>query len=121
MIRTALIARLRALQPRLTAEGIARLYLFGSVLHDEAGAGFDVDFFFDHNLPTFGLLEYAHLKDVASTLVGEKIDLIERSCLRPKLRARVEDEALRIFWSFFSPGGVGPLSSVNAQSLLNES
>ena len=97
MTREAVVARLRALQPQLTAEGIARLYLFGSVLHDEAGEESDVDLFFDHNLPSFGLLEYAHLKDVASSLMGEKVDLIERSCLHPKLRARVEAEALRIF------------------------
>ena len=97
MNRDEVIAKLRALQPRLNAEGIARLYLFGSVLYDEAGPESDIDLLFDHDLPKFGLYEYVHLKDVANELMGQKVDLIERSSLHPKLRARVEAEALRIF------------------------
>ena len=88
---------MRALQPRLNAEGIARLYLFGSVLHDEAGPKSDVDLFFDHDLPKFGLFDYVHLKELANDLLGVRVDLIERSCLHPKIRARVEGQALRIF------------------------
>ena len=97
MHRDEVIARLRALKPRLNAEGIARLYLFGSVLRDEAGPDSDVDLFFDHDLPNFGLFDYVGMKLLADELMGRKVDLIERSCLDPKLRARVEAEALRIF------------------------
>ena len=62
MHRDEVIARLRALKPRLNAEGIARLYLFGSVLRDEAGPDSDVDLFFDHDLPNFGLFDYVGMK-----------------------------------------------------------
>ncbi len=55
MHRDEVIARLRALKPRLNAEGIARLYLFGSVLRDEAGPDFGRrSLFYDHDLPNFG-------------------------------------------------------------------
>jgi uncharacterized protein len=97
MNREDVIARLRALRPRLNAEGIKHLYLFGSVLHDEAAADSDADLFFDHNLPKFGLFEYIHLKDLANELMDQEVDLIERSCLHPRLRARIQAEALRIF------------------------
>jgi predicted nucleotidyltransferase len=97
MNREEAIAKLRALQPRLNAEGIARLYLFGSVLHDEAGPESDLDLFFGHDLPRFNILDYVHLKEVANALIGGKVDLIERSCLHPKLRARIEAEAVRVF------------------------
>ena len=97
MSREEVIARLRAVRPRLNAEGIARLYLFGSVLFDEAGSESDVDLFFDHDLPKFGILEYVHLKDITNELMGWRVDLIERSCLHPKLRARIEAEAVCIF------------------------
>jgi predicted nucleotidyltransferase len=97
MDREEVVARLRALKPRLNAEGIEHLYLFGSVLHDEASLESDVDLFFDHSLPQFGLLDYVHLKNIANELMGRRVDLIERSCLHPKIRARVEAEALRVF------------------------
>ena len=97
MDRAAVIARLRDLRPRLTAEGIARLYLFGSMLRDEATAESDIDLLFDHGLAHFGLIEYARLKRLAADLLGHEVDLIERSCLDPLLRARVEAEARRIF------------------------
>ena len=48
-------------------------------------------------MPNFGLFDYVGMKLLADELMGRKVDLIERSCLDPKLRARVEAEALRIF------------------------
>jgi predicted nucleotidyltransferase len=97
MTREDVVARLRALKPRINADGIEHLYRFGSVLYDEESPESDVDLFFDHNLPQFGLLDYVHLKDIANELMGQKVDLVERSCLQPKIRARVEAEALRVF------------------------
>jgi predicted nucleotidyltransferase len=97
MNREEVIARLRALQPRLNAEGIARLYLFGSVLHGEAGPDSDVDLFFESDNPRFNALDYVHVRDFANEILPWNVDLIERSCLHRGIREQVESEALRIF------------------------
>ena len=97
MNRDEVIAKLRALKPRLNAEGIARLYLFGSVLHNEAGPDSDVDLFFESDNPRFNALDYVHVRGVANEILPWKVDLIERSCLHRGIRERVEAEAVRVF------------------------
>ena len=97
MNRDEVIAKLRAVQPRLNAEGVARLYLFGSVLYGEAGPGSDVDLFFESDNPRFNALDYVHVRDVANEILPWKVDLIERSCLHRGIRERVEAEAVRVF------------------------
>lgn len=48
MHRAEAIARLKQHQTELRRLGVQHLYLFGSTARDEAGAGSDVDLFFDH-------------------------------------------------------------------------
>lgn len=84
-------------RPELEAAGVAHVYLFGSVLHGDASADSDVDLLFDQNLEKFGLVEYARLKRIANETLPFDVDFIERSCLDPKVSARVVPEAVQIF------------------------
>ena len=97
MMRAEVIATLRSLQPRLNADGIARLYLFGSVLRDGAGPASDVDLYFESDNPRFNALDYVRARQSASELLPWKVDLIERSCLHRAIRDGVGAEAVRIF------------------------
>jgi predicted nucleotidyltransferase len=97
MHRDQVIAEIRARRAAFEAEGVTHVHLFGSVLHGEAGPASDVDLLFDHALPRFSLTDYAHLKDVATTLLGRRVDFIARSELHPRLRDRVDTEALQVF------------------------
>ena len=97
MNREEVIADVRRNRAALEAEGVTHVYLFGSVLHGEAGPESDVDLLFEHSLEDFGLIEYAHLKRIAGELLPFPVDFIERTCLDPKVSARVLPEALKIF------------------------
>ncbi|HET9069947.1 MAG TPA: nucleotidyltransferase domain-containing protein [Amaricoccus sp.] len=97
MNRDEVMADVRQHRAALEAEGVTHVYLFGSVLHGDARADSDVDLLFDHSIPRFSLLDYAHLKSVAADLLGREVDFIARASLHPRLKARVEAEALRIF------------------------
>jgi predicted nucleotidyltransferase len=97
MNREEVIADVRRRQPALEAEGVTHVYLFGSVLHGDAGPASDVDLLFEHKLEDFGLVEYARLKRIAGELLPYPVDFIERSCLDPRVGERVLPEALKIF------------------------
>lgn len=82
---------------RLKKEGAGALYLFGSVARDEAGPDSDIDFFIDQTGEHFSLLELAGVKHILEDAIGGKIDITTRGSLNPKLRQRIEGEAIRIF------------------------
>ncbi len=97
MNRNTIISEITLNQSKLQAVGVAHVYLFGSVLHGNAGESSDVDLLFDQNLPSFGLIEYARLKRLASELLPFPVDFVERSCLDPDVGKRVLPEALQVF------------------------
>ena len=77
--------------------GVRHVYLFGSVLRGEAGEESDVDLFFEQDIERFNLFDYAGLKQLAGDLLPFPVDFIERSCLHPKLKDRIEASAERVF------------------------
>lgn len=100
--RSELLALLLAHQSELRAEGVETITLFGSVARGDAAIGSDVDLAiragasfsaggFDH----FGRLEA--LRERLAALLRRKVDLVEESALRPRLREAIRLEGLRAF------------------------
>jgi hypothetical protein len=77
--------------------GVKSLALFGSVSHDEAGPASDVDLLveFDRPVGYFGLFA---LQDHLESLLGCKVDLGTPNSLKPRIRACVLGECVRVAW-----------------------
>lgn len=98
MKKTAALERLRPFESRLGERGISALYLFGSTARDEAGDASDLDLLFEYDASrAFSLFDQASAMLELSDGLGTKIDLISRNGLRPRVRARVENEMIRVF------------------------
>ena len=75
--------------------GVESLTLFGSVARGEATHASDVDLLVAFDRPTgyFGLVR---LQLFLQALLGRDVDLGTPGSLRPAMRARVEEEAIRV-------------------------
>jgi hypothetical protein len=70
--------------------------LFGSVARDEAGSDSDVDLLVERRRPT-GLIQFFAIQHFLEEILGvHRVDLIERSALRPFLRDTVLKEAIDV-------------------------
>ena len=98
MRRDEAIARLKAAEPDIRAQGAARLYLFGSVARDEAQAGSDVDVFVDPD-PTrqFGFDEFMAVYELLQERLGMEVGYTTRDGLHRLLRPEIEKSAIRVF------------------------
>ena len=98
MTRDEALRRLREHAPELRSSGLAALYLFGSTARDEAREDSDVDILCDlSDTENFGLLEFIDLQERLSSYLQRPVDLVERRGLRPRIRARVEPDLVRVF------------------------
>jgi predicted nucleotidyltransferase len=97
MNREQTIAILRRHRAELERAGVRHLYLFGSVVRNEAHPQSDVDLFFDYDKGRFGLFALMDVKELASNILGRKADIMTRDSVHPALRPRIEAEAAQIF------------------------
>ena len=98
MKKTAVLERLRPFESRLRERGISALYLFGSTARHEAGDASDLDLLFEYDASrAFSLFDQASVMSELSGGLGTEVDLISRNGLRPRVRARVEGETIRVF------------------------
>ena len=85
-------------EPELKNDGIARLFIFGSVARGEATADSDIDLLtdFDANkhLTAF---DKAGLEVRISEILHTPVELCDRRLLKDDVRSRAEREALVVF------------------------
>ncbi len=98
MKRDVALARLKPYERRLRERGISALYLFGSTARDESSDSSDLDLLFEYDEGSgFSLFDQAGaMLDLCDGL-GARINLVSRVGLRPRVRARVEREMVRVF------------------------
>jgi len=98
MNRDEVIRCLRAHEAELRRLGIVQLSLFGSVARGEAGPESDVDLAaqFDRNRP-FGMFQFVDLQQRLGDLLGVKVDLVGEPIAKPRFRARVDQDRVRVF------------------------
>ncbi len=98
MKKAEAITRLKPLERRLRERGINALYLFGSTARDEAGATSDLDLLYEYDpARKFSLFDQAGAMLELSDELETKVDLVSRVGLRPRLRARIEGDMVRVF------------------------
>ena len=75
--------------------GIKRLGIFGSYVRNEAGEKSDLDVLveFEHDADV-GLLEFVAIENSLSDLLGVKVDLVERSTLKPRIGKQILKEVV---------------------------
>lgn len=97
MDRDEIIARLKAMEPELRAQGIEHLALFGSYARGEAGPGSDVDLLATVSGCEVSLLDIVRLGRELSERLHLKVDLYSGRISNPARRAMIERELAPIF------------------------
>ena len=94
--RADVINVLQEHRDELARMGVASLTLFGSVARDEAGSESDVDLLVELNR-RMGLFGFLEIQERLEALLGRKVDLGMADGLKPRLRDRIQREAVRAF------------------------
>jgi predicted nucleotidyltransferase len=95
MNRENVLRILAASRQDLKSFHVKTLALFGSVARDEARADSDIDLLVEFEGPvTFD--RYMDLKFFLEERLGRRVDLVTRDALKPRLRPRVEREAIHV-------------------------
>ena len=75
-----------------------RLSLFGSAARGEQEPASDVDLLeVFENSRKIALLDVIHIQNQIAGLLGLSVDLVEEGTLKPRIKERVEHEAVRAF------------------------
>jgi predicted nucleotidyltransferase len=75
--------------------GARNVRVFGSVVHGENRPDSDIDFLVDLE-PGRDLFDLGAMMADLKDLLGQKVDLVEASCLHPYIRDRVLTEAVEL-------------------------
>ncbi len=96
--RQSVLEALRTHEATLRDAGVVRLSVFGSAVRNEARPDSDVDLLarFDDGR-ALSLLDVIRVQNQLSELLGRPVDLVEEGTLRPRVQARVEQEAVLAF------------------------
>jgi uncharacterized protein len=92
------ITALRKHEAELRLAGVVRLSLFGSTARGDEGGDSDVDLLaaFDADRE-LSLLDVIKIENRISDILGQPVDLVEEGTLKPRVKRRVEQEAIRAF------------------------
>jgi predicted nucleotidyltransferase len=71
---------------------VKSLGIFGSYLRGESDEESDIDLLVDLEKESMTLLEFIALENRLSDLLGAKVDLVERSALKPAIGRRILEE-----------------------------
>jgi predicted nucleotidyltransferase len=93
MTRDDVLATIGANEARLRELSVRELALFGSFARGEAADASDIDFLVEFEEPTFD--HYIHTKQLLESLFGRKVDLGRMRNIKPRLRERILNEAVR--------------------------
>jgi len=75
--------------------GIEEIGIFGSYLRGEAEEGSDVDILVEFKLDArISLLDFVELENYLSDLLGLKVDLVEKSALKPRIGKQILSEVV---------------------------
>ena len=92
------IATLQRHARAIQALGATSLYLFGSIVRDEAKTASDLDLFIDYDRNSrFNAFDLVGIKQYLEHELGIDVDVTTRDGLHPMLRTDIEQSAVRIF------------------------
>lgn len=91
--QSAVLKRLRGALPRLQERyGIRTLALFGSYVRGEQNRRSDLDILVEFEDRPLTLLQFIALEQELADLLGVKVDLVEKSALKPRIGKRILKE-----------------------------
>lgn len=100
--RTDILRALREHRPELQAIGVRHAALFGSIARGDADVDSDIDLLVDlapdeeaRGFAYFGRLE--RIREIASRLLGRKVDLVVAPVRKPHLRQEIDRERIDAF------------------------
>jgi predicted nucleotidyltransferase len=98
MSRDEVLSKLRQHAPELQAEGILHLALFGSTARDEAGPESDIDLMAVYDPERrLSLLDISRFHLNLEDMLGTKVDLADRTRMRPIIKESAEEDAIDAF------------------------
>jgi predicted nucleotidyltransferase len=98
MTRDHALAELEACRSEVRAHRVQALYLFGSTARDAATETSDIDLFLDVDPVTrFNAFDLVEIKALLERRLGIPVDVTTRDGLHPRLRDKIEQEAIRVF------------------------
>ncbi len=92
----ALRARRREILALMRAHRARNPRVFGSTARGEDRPGSDIDLVVDIDFRDQGLFPLLELRDALSELLGEPVDLVAASLLKPEVAAGVERDGIRL-------------------------
>jgi uncharacterized protein len=96
--REEIIATLRAHQAELRRRGVRHAALFGSLARGESNCTSDIDILIELDPEAaVGLFEYVGITQYLADLFPARVDVANRSSLKPLVRPNVERDALYAF------------------------
>jgi len=97
LTREAIIKAIKQRQDVIRAEGVRAIYLYGSQARGDAHEASDIDLFVDIDIQKgMSLMNLAGIQ-IALEDIGAPVSVTTRGSLHPKLRERIEQEAIQIF------------------------
>jgi len=97
LTREAIIKVIKQRQDVIRAEGVRAIYLYGSQARGDAHEASDIDLFVDIDIQKgMSLMNLAGIQ-IALEDIGAPVSVTTRGSLHPKLRERIEQEAIQIF------------------------
>ncbi len=98
MDRQQAVDILKANADALRARGVRHAALFGSIARNEGRVDSDVDVLVELEPDAApDLFAYANLRQYVSDMFNRPVDVIDRDCLKPELRASVPGDAVYAF------------------------
>jgi predicted nucleotidyltransferase len=98
MDRGSIISALQKSEPELRAQGIAHLFLFGSIARGDQSDRSDIDLMAEFEPSRRRtLITMVRLENRLSDLLGVKVDLSLAQAMKDKVRARAMREAISAF------------------------
>lgn len=92
------IRRLRAIAPELRAQGVERLWVFGSVARGEARAGSDVDLCAEFRPRSrLSLVRLGAIQQRLEAALGAKVDFGDRRDLAPAVAVEAARDGVEVF------------------------
>lgn len=93
--RDTVLGALSAHSHELRRFGVTSLFLFGSIVRNEAGPKSDVDVLVEFS-GSVTYDQYMDLKIFLEDLLGLPVDLVMSTAVEPRMRPYIEQEAVRV-------------------------
>jgi len=98
MTRDAILRKLRAHSAELKVQGVLHAALFGSVARGDEQIDSDIDVLVDLDLTRVRTVyDYVGVRHVLEDLLGRPVDVVNRATMNPRMKDRVEHDAIPAF------------------------